>query len=392
MLAETTGANVIRTVHSLRGIHAQKDAAGNWEWMLEDGLGSVRGVVDNTVGVLESRNYDPYGNAFGATGTSQTAYGFTGELVDGSGLLDLRARRYNPALGVFASLDPLETANRYAYVSEDPINRTDPTGLQDTGCTIVLNALTGQIECVDLADGQIIAPPAPPIPITWIPNPPTVRPIPEPWPPKPEPLPPVTDESPQPPPQPLPPQPVPSQEPGPTEGVTPTVTATPAPPAPTATATTNPTANPAATATAANAGFCTVTPSRSDEKDDCPNNSHKIKWPTPVWLTAGHGDTGATTGINDYPPKVITKIPSPVRNNSYQQYVGINQAVYNSQGGSNTFRIHHKWPLFLGGPDAVDNLVFMTIQEHLVWHTVLYSQGVTGYMPQDPNGTVYCVT
>jgi RHS repeat-associated protein len=134
VLSETQGANVTRHIHSLRGIHAHKDAANNWEWPLQDGLGSVREVVDNSVAVLESRNYDPFGNGFGNTGTSQTNYGFTGELVDGGGLLDLRARRYAPGLGVFASLDPLETPNRYGYVSGNPVNLVDPSGLQpETG-------------------------------------------------------------------------------------------------------------------------------------------------------------------------------------------------------------------------------------------------------------------
>ncbi|MEZ4670952.1 MAG: RHS repeat-associated core domain-containing protein [Anaerolineae bacterium] len=135
VLSETQGANVTRHVHSLRGIHAHKDAVNNWEWPLQDGLGSVRGVVDNSLAVLESRNYDPFGNGFGNTGTSQTNYGFTGELLDGGGLLDLRARRYAPGLGVFASLDPFEgmwdepmSINGYSYVHGNPVNWTDPSG------------------------------------------------------------------------------------------------------------------------------------------------------------------------------------------------------------------------------------------------------------------------
>ena len=79
VLSETTGANTMRYVHSPRGIHAHKDTGGNWEWMVQDGLGSVREVVDNSVGVLWSTNYDGFGNPFGAVGTAQTNYGFTGE-------------------------------------------------------------------------------------------------------------------------------------------------------------------------------------------------------------------------------------------------------------------------------------------------------------------------
>ncbi|MBL8164660.1 MAG: RHS repeat-associated core domain-containing protein, partial [Anaerolineae bacterium] len=91
----------------------------------------MRGVASNTAAVLESRNYEPFGMGFGATGTSQTPYGFTGEPTDSNGLVYLRARYYSPALGVFASLDPLETPNRYSYVSGNPANRVDFTGMFD---------------------------------------------------------------------------------------------------------------------------------------------------------------------------------------------------------------------------------------------------------------------
>jgi RHS repeat-associated protein len=135
VLSETTSANVTRYVHGPRGIHAQKDSGGTWDYMLQDGLGSVRSVVDNAATILDSRNYDPYGNPFSVVGTTQTGYGFTGELMDGGGLLDLRARRYNTGLGTFASLDPFEgledepmSLNGYSYVHGNPVNWTDPSG------------------------------------------------------------------------------------------------------------------------------------------------------------------------------------------------------------------------------------------------------------------------
>ncbi|MEO8391666.1 MAG: RHS repeat-associated core domain-containing protein, partial [Chloroflexota bacterium] len=122
VLQATQGANTTRYVHAPRGIHAQRDASGNWEWMLQDGLGSVRGVVDNSVNPLESRLYEPYGVPFGTSGTSQTNYGFTGEMTDANNLLYLRARYYAPSLGVFTGLDPMENRNRYQYVSGNPVN------------------------------------------------------------------------------------------------------------------------------------------------------------------------------------------------------------------------------------------------------------------------------
>ena len=44
VLSTDDGSSVNRFLHDPEGIHAQKDAAGNWDWMLKDGLGSVREV------------------------------------------------------------------------------------------------------------------------------------------------------------------------------------------------------------------------------------------------------------------------------------------------------------------------------------------------------------
>jgi len=130
VLAATTGANTTRYVQGLRGLHAQEDHAGNWTWPVEDGLGSVYGVVNNSLVPQESRQYSPVGELTQLSGSSQTVYGFTGEPMDGGvGLVYLRARYLHPALGQFISLDTLETDNRYAYVDGDPVNQVDPSGL-----------------------------------------------------------------------------------------------------------------------------------------------------------------------------------------------------------------------------------------------------------------------
>jgi RHS repeat-associated protein len=110
------------------GVLAQKDPSGAWEWMLEDGLGSVRSVINNALSVLEHRHYEPYGNLY-AGAMAETPFGFTGEWRDGAtGMYYLRARYYNPAMGAFVSQDVLETPNRYAYVGGNVVNRVDPSG------------------------------------------------------------------------------------------------------------------------------------------------------------------------------------------------------------------------------------------------------------------------
>ncbi|MBN8595225.1 MAG: PD40 domain-containing protein [Anaerolineae bacterium] len=136
VLSTTQGANVNRYVHGPRGIHAQKDASGAWEWMAQDGLGSVRGVTNNAVDVLETRTNDPFGVALTNTGSRQTPFDFTGELLDGNGLLHLRARNYNPGLAVFTSLDAFEgmvnrpmSLNGYSWVEGNTVNMVDPTGM-----------------------------------------------------------------------------------------------------------------------------------------------------------------------------------------------------------------------------------------------------------------------
>jgi RHS repeat-associated protein len=62
-------------------------------------------------------------------------YGFTGEQMDPSGLVYLRARYYAPITGRFVSRDPWpgylwrpQTLNRHAYVANDPLNELDPSG------------------------------------------------------------------------------------------------------------------------------------------------------------------------------------------------------------------------------------------------------------------------
>ena len=116
VIAATAGANVTRSIHTPFGMLSQEDAAGNWEWMLTDGLGSVRGVTNNAGAVLEHRHFDPYGSLF-AGAMAETPFGFTGEWRDGgTGMYYLRARYYNPAVRAFASQDALETPNRYACV------------------------------------------------------------------------------------------------------------------------------------------------------------------------------------------------------------------------------------------------------------------------------------
>jgi RHS repeat-associated protein len=128
-LVETTGTNATRYLHDPRGLLSQQRPDTSWQWALNDGLGSVRGMLNGSLSPQDSRLYAPYGETTQLSGTAQTAYGYTGEATDGNGLVYLRNRYYAPGIGQFISIDPLETANRYAYVGGNVVNATDPSGL-----------------------------------------------------------------------------------------------------------------------------------------------------------------------------------------------------------------------------------------------------------------------
>ncbi|MEO1286385.1 MAG: RHS repeat-associated core domain-containing protein, partial [Chloroflexota bacterium] len=134
LLKQDDGTNTEQFVHGVRGIHAV-DNGTDWNVYLQDSLGSIRALVDDSAEVQSSMSFDPYGNPMASYGAG---FGFTGEQTDANGSVFLRARYYEPSVGSFIKRDPAETANRYVYVNGNPINRVDPTGLQGVETGIVI--------------------------------------------------------------------------------------------------------------------------------------------------------------------------------------------------------------------------------------------------------------
>jgi RHS repeat-associated protein len=122
--------------------HGQPGARYAWS-ALED---SVVGITDPAGAVVGTRAYDAWGNVTQTTG-EPFDYGFAGERQDASsGLVFLRARYYDPATGRFLTADRADADNedprhlhRYAYAINDPLNRVDPAGEQDS----LVGLLTG---------------------------------------------------------------------------------------------------------------------------------------------------------------------------------------------------------------------------------------------------------
>ncbi len=115
---------------------AISDAGGSQTWFYHaDRLASVVALTDQVGAVAEEYVYDAYGAILSQSGSAglqpltYTAREFDAE----AGLYYYRNRYYDPAVGRFITEDPLELesgdANYYAYVNNNPVNFTDPTGL-----------------------------------------------------------------------------------------------------------------------------------------------------------------------------------------------------------------------------------------------------------------------
>ncbi len=102
------------------------------ESFLRDALGSTVALTDSNRAVLDQYTYDPYGNTTDSLGISANPFMYIGREADASGLYYMRASYYSPGIARFMSRDPIGLAggiNMYAYAGDDPIDFSDPTGL-----------------------------------------------------------------------------------------------------------------------------------------------------------------------------------------------------------------------------------------------------------------------
>jgi RHS repeat-associated protein len=104
-------------------------------YLYGDHLGSTSLIANAAGAVMAETRYQPYGQVYWQWGATQTDFTFTGQRMDGFGLMDYNARYYSSTLGRFVSPDTIIPQNqgvqawdRYAFVNNNPVKFTDPTG------------------------------------------------------------------------------------------------------------------------------------------------------------------------------------------------------------------------------------------------------------------------
>ena len=110
-----------------------------------DHLGSARVITDQNGELFQRLDYKPFGKlhyqeinpAVSIPAFARDKHWFTGQEFDGStGLYYFGARTYDPEIGRFLQVDPVvqdpsfsQSFNGYAYVSNNPLGGTDPSGM-----------------------------------------------------------------------------------------------------------------------------------------------------------------------------------------------------------------------------------------------------------------------
>jgi|GEM_PF-2158593 len=112
------------------------NGGARYYYLSELGGGHVWGIIDSTGGVKNKYRYAPFGLLEDSVAdTVVNSFRFTGREYDPeTQLYYYRARYYDPVLARFLTEDPIGQGggfNQYAYASDDPINRSDPSGMDE---------------------------------------------------------------------------------------------------------------------------------------------------------------------------------------------------------------------------------------------------------------------
>jgi RHS repeat-associated protein len=119
-------------------LNHERTPDGKKYYYLFDGLGTIVGMTDSTGSDVNRYVYDPYGNIISQqeqSGLNNPWKFAAGYLDSGTSLYKFGTRYDDPTLGRWMQQDPvggslgdLNSANRYTYAGDNPVNMVDPSG------------------------------------------------------------------------------------------------------------------------------------------------------------------------------------------------------------------------------------------------------------------------
>ncbi|MCZ0986318.1 polymorphic toxin-type HINT domain-containing protein [Streptomyces diastatochromogenes] len=118
-------------------------SGGGLKYLFNDAHGTANLAMDATSQQVARQQYTPYGRQRSSANTTtwpDPTHSYLGKPQDTStGYTDVGARKYDPTLGQFISVDPVFEATSpqqlggYTYAADNPLTNSDPTGLMLDG-------------------------------------------------------------------------------------------------------------------------------------------------------------------------------------------------------------------------------------------------------------------
>ena len=156
---------------------AMRQGSSTVYFLLGDHLGSTSITANSSGGKVAELRYHPWGGTRFSSGTTPTAWRYTGQIEDAAiGLYFYNARYYDPALGRFIQADTIipdpanpQSLNRYAYTLNNPLKYVDDSGhiaiLATAAAGAVIGGIVGGVAYLittpqnqwNLGDGLLVA-------------------------------------------------------------------------------------------------------------------------------------------------------------------------------------------------------------------------------------------
>ena len=146
LMLDDSGAVTDRVLYgpAVDQVLAEEDGSGTVTWLLGDNQNTIRDLREfnsstSKTQIVTHQVFSAFGQPLHETdlGTGQpvrSVFGYTGCYYDAATTLQWNLNRwYNPALQRWMSQDPAAAdVNLYRYCRSNPVNKVDPSGLDDS--------------------------------------------------------------------------------------------------------------------------------------------------------------------------------------------------------------------------------------------------------------------